>query len=88
MVKYTLSKISGFILSACMDLIVTVFFSPGALHVFMTLLSVVVPEWIDGINGFIFNCRSFIPVGFYCVFSTGGFRVFTTLLYVVLNDRC
>ena len=60
-------------------------FSPGVLHVFMTVLSVSMLEWIDGINGFIFNYRSFFLVGVYRLFSTGGFRVFTKVLYVVLN---
>ena len=63
-------------------------FSPGVLRVLMTLLSVALPEWIDGLNGLIFNCESFFLVVVYHVFSIGGFHVFTTLLYVVLNNRC
>ena len=63
-------------------------FLPGVLHVLMALLSVVVPEWIDGLNGLIFNYESFIPIVVYHFFSTGGFHVFTTLLYVVLKERC
>ena len=63
-------------------------FSPGVLRVLMTLLSVVVPEWIDGLNGLIFNCESFFSIASYRVFSTSGFRVFTTFLYVVLNNQC
>ena len=63
-------------------------FSSGVLRVLMTLLSLAVPEWIDELSGLIFNCESFFPVVVYRVFPTGGFHVFTTLRYVVLNNRC
>ena len=39
-------------------------------------------QWIG------FQFWIFFPVGVYRVFSIGGLRVFTTLLYVVLNNRC
>ena len=38
------------------------------------------------VNGLIANCGSFFAVVVYCVFLTGGMRLFTTLLFVVLND--
>ena len=70
------------------ELIGTMFFSTGGLCVFITPLFITVPEWIDGLNGLIFSCRSFFLISVYHVFSIGGLRVFTTLLYVVLNDQC